>query len=101
MNEIRETEKYSKWHRKLRDPAGRAQINRRVKRLAEGHAGDAKSVGEGVLELRINCGPGYRVYYVQRAMELILLLAGGDKSTQSQDINAAIRLAKSVSEEDV
>jgi putative addiction module killer protein len=96
MIEIRKTEAYAKWIDGLRDIRARARILARVERLAMGNLGDAKPVGEGVSELRINCGPGYRVYYTQRGRELVILLAGGDKSTQARDIKTALRLARNL-----
>jgi len=92
--EIRETETFSTWLRALRDSQSRARIAARIRRLAFGNLGDASPVGGGVSELRIHCGPGYRVYYVQRGAVLIILLCGGDKSTQVRDIATAKRLAK-------
>jgi putative addiction module killer protein len=92
--EIRETEMFSLWLRGLRDAQARARIAARVRRLAFGNPGDVRPVGEGISELRIHYGPGYRVYYVQRGEVLIVLLCGGDKSTQKKDIEAAKRLAK-------
>lgn len=94
MIEIRETETFSSWLRALRDAQARARIASRVRRLAFGNPGDVRPVGEGVSELRIHYGPGYRVYYIQRGSVLIILLCGGDKSTQDRDIEAAKRLAK-------
>lgn len=91
--EICTTDVFDKWLRKLRDAQARARILVRIKRLSLGNPGDVKLVGEGVLELRVDYGPGYRVYYVQRGAELIVLLAGGDKSSQEQDIAKAIELA--------
>ena len=93
MIEIRKTEKYARWLDGLRDIKGRARIQARVERLAAGNAGDVKPVGEGVSELRIDYGPGYRVYFTKRGRELVILLAGGDKSTQADDIKTALRLA--------
>ena len=93
MIEIRKTEKYAQWLDGLRDINARARIQIRVERLAAGNAGDVKPVGEGVSELRIDYGPGYRVYFTKRGHELVILLAGGDKSTQSTDIKTALRLA--------
>jgi len=92
--EIRETEAFSGWLRGLRDAQARARIAVRVRRLAFGNPGDVKPVGEGISELRIHYGSGYRVYYIQRGAVLIVLLCGGDKSTQDKDIEAAKRLAK-------
>jgi putative addiction module killer protein len=92
--EIRQTETFSVWLRGLRDAQTRARIAARVRRLAFGNPGDVKPVGEGVSELRIHYGPGYRVYYIQRGAVLIVLLCGGDKSTQDKDIETAKRLAK-------
>jgi putative addiction module killer protein len=96
MIEIRKTEAYAKWIDGLRDIRARARILARVERLAMGNPGDVKPVGEGVSELRINYGPGYRVYYTQRRRELVILLAGGDKSTKARDIKTALRLARNL-----
>jgi putative addiction module killer protein len=96
MMEIRKTDVYAKWLDGLRDIRARARILARVERLATGNAGDAEPVGEGVSELRINYGPGYRVYYKQQGRELVILLAGGDKSSQSRDIKIALCLARNL-----
>jgi putative addiction module killer protein len=93
MLEIRKTDSYAKWLDGLRDIHARARVQARVERLATGNPGDVKPVGEGVSELRIDYGPGYRVYYTMRGRTLILLLAGGDKRTQAADIKTALRLA--------
>jgi putative addiction module killer protein len=93
---IRKTEAYAKWIDGLRDVRARARILARIERLATGNPGDVKPVGEGVSELRIDYGPGYRVYYTQRARELVILLAGGDKTTQARDIKTALRLARNL-----
>ena len=98
MIEIRKTDIFAEWLDGLRDIQGRARIQARIERLAAGNAGDVEPVGEGVSELRINYGPGYRVYFKRRGQELIILLAGGDKSTQAKDIKAALRLARNLSE---
>jgi len=92
--QIRKTEAFSRWIDDLRDLQGRARIQARVERLALGLSGDTKPVGEGVSELRIDCGPGYRVYYKKQGLEIIVLLAGGDKSSQTADIKLALRLAR-------
>jgi putative addiction module killer protein len=97
--EIRKTERFARWLDGLRDLRGRARIQARIERLAAGNSGNAGPVGEGVSELRIDYGPGYRVYFKRREGELIILLAGGDKSTQARDIKAALRLARNLSEE--
>lgn len=94
MIEIRQTEVFSKWLRELRDRQVRARIQTRIDRLQLGLAGDVKPVGEGVSELRIDYGPGYRIYFSQRGRELVILLAGGDKRTQDSDIKTALKLAR-------
>ena len=96
MIEVRETETFSQWLSGLRDARAKAEVARRVRRLALGNPGDVKPVGDGVSELRIHYGPGYRVYYVQRGNLLVVLLCGGDKGTQAKDIAAAVKLAKEV-----
>lgn len=92
--EVRQTEQYAEWFASLRDPQARARINVRIRRLSLGNAGDVKPVGEGVSELRIDYGPGYRVYFARRGQRVVLLLAGGDKRTQGRDIGVAIELAR-------
>jgi len=92
--EVRETETFSSWLSALRDDRARARIAVRVRRLAFGNPGDVKPVGEGVSELRIHHGAGYRVYFVQRGTLLIVILCGGDKDSQTKDIATAKRLAK-------
>jgi putative addiction module killer protein len=94
MIEIRETEVYALWFSHLRDRRAKARIDTRVRRLSLGNPGDVKPVGSGVSELRIDYGPGYRIYFIQRESTLIILLAGGDKRTQQQDITHAIELAQ-------
>jgi len=94
MIEIRKTEIFVKWIDGLQDIRARARILVRIERLAAGNPGDVKAVGEGVSELRIDYGPGYRVYYKKQGQKLIILLAGGDKRTQSKDIKTALRLAQ-------
>jgi putative addiction module killer protein len=94
--EIRKTEHFARWVDNLRDMRGRARILARIERLALGNPGDVKAVGEGVSELRIDYGPGYRVYYTQHGQSLVILLAGGDKSTQAKDIKTALRLARNL-----
>jgi putative addiction module killer protein len=96
MLEIRKTETYSQWIDNLRDLQARARVLVRIERLAAGNAGDVKPVGEGVSELRIDYGPGYRVYFTKRGREVVILLAGGDKTTQSADIRVAMRLARNL-----
>jgi putative addiction module killer protein len=97
--EIKQTEAYEEWFNKLYDLDAQTRIDTRILRLSHGNPGDVNSVGEGVMELKINYGAGYRVYYVQRGKKIIILLAGGDKSTQRKDITAAKRLAKEIFEE--
>lgn len=96
MVEIRKTDVFAEWLDCLRDIRARARIQARIERLAAGNPGDVRSVGEGVSELRIDYGPGYRVYFKQTGRELIILLAGGDKSTQAKDIKAALRLSRNL-----
>ncbi len=96
MIEVRETTTFADWLSGLRDARAKAEIARRVRRLALGNPGDVKPVGEGVSELRIHYGPGYRIYYVQRGSLLIVLLCGGDKSAQDKDIALALKLAKEI-----
>lgn len=93
---VQMTEVYLDWINALKDRAGRARIQVRVDRLAYGNPGQHRNLTDGVSELKIDFGPGYRVYYTERGGELIILLAGGDKSTQQQDIKAAISLAKNL-----
>jgi len=94
MIEIRQTEVYSRWYKSLRDRQARARIDVRIRRLSLGNPGDVKPVGEGLSELRIDYGPGYRIYFVQRGQKLVILLAGGDKHTQDRDIKMALELAR-------
>ncbi len=96
MIEIRETTTFAKWIDGMRDIRARARVLIRIERLAAGHAGDVKPVGEGVSEMRIAYGPGYRVYFKKRGRSLVILLAGGDKGSQKRDINAALRLARNL-----
>lgn len=98
MIQIQQTETYARWFSGLRDRVARARIDIRIRRLSLRHAGDVKPVGEGVSELRIDHGPGYRVYFIQRGEVMIVLLAGGDKSTQAQDIRSAKAMAKDLKE---
>lgn len=91
--EIRKTEIFAQWLDALRDVHARARIQARIERLADGNPGDVRPVGEGVSEMRIDYGPGYRVYFRRTGRELIILLVGGDKSTQVSDIRLALRLA--------
>ena len=94
MIEVRETPHYADWFAALRDIQAKARILVRIRRLSLGNAGDAKSVGDGVREMRIDYGPGYRVYFTGRGETLVILLAGGDKRTQDRDISKAHELAK-------
>lgn len=93
MVELRETDEFSEWLGSLKDRRGLAKILTRIERLARGNPGDVGPIGEGVSELRIHFGPGYRVYFIQRGARYILLLAGGDKSSQDSDIARAKYLA--------
>jgi putative addiction module killer protein len=95
---VEETEVYRAWINGLRDTVGRARIQVRVDRLVHGNPGQHRNLTGGVSELKIDFGPGYRVYYTQRGTRLILLLAGGDKSTQARDIEQAMALARNYQE---
>jgi putative addiction module killer protein len=96
MIEVRKTEVFAKWLDALKDIRARARILVRIERLAAGNPGDVKPVGEGVSELRIDYGPGYRVYYKKHGRQVVILLAGGDKRTQAKDIKTAMRLAQNL-----
>ncbi|MDP1948412.1 MAG: type II toxin-antitoxin system RelE/ParE family toxin [Nitrospirota bacterium] len=96
MVEIRKTGRFARWLDGLHDIRGRARVQARVERLATGNAGDVSPVGEGVSEMRIDYGPGYRVYFTKRGREVVVLLAGGDKRTQATDIKTALRLARNL-----
>ena len=98
MIELKQTDTFRKWRTKLKDERARALIASRLDRLAFGNAGDVKPVGQGVSELRIDHGPGYRVYFQRRGKTIIVLLCGGDKRTQDRDIQTAKRLAAEWSE---
>jgi len=96
MIEVRKTDTFAKWLDGLRDIHARARILVRIERLALGNPGDAKPVGEGVSEMRIDYGPGYRVYFKKIGRVVIILLAGGDKRTQDKNIQTAIRLSNNL-----
>jgi putative addiction module killer protein len=96
MFEVRKTDVFAKWLDGLEDTRARARVQARIERLAGGNPGDVKPVGGGVSELRIDYGPGYRVYFTRAGREIVVLLAGGDKSTQDADIKLAIRLARNL-----
>src|SRR5882672_10138638 len=94
MIEVRQTQEFSIWLHRLRDANAAARIVARIRRMEQGNPGDAKSVGGGILEMRIDYGPGYRVYYVHRGLQIVILLCGGDKRRQQQDIERAKALAE-------
>jgi putative addiction module killer protein len=96
MIEVRRTPDFIAWLRALRDVQGRARIIKRVDRLAGGNFGDSKSIGDGVSELRLDFGPGYRIYYTRRGDVVVILLCGGDKASQAHDIERAKALAREV-----
>ncbi|MFH1807015.1 MAG: type II toxin-antitoxin system RelE/ParE family toxin [Pseudomonadota bacterium] len=96
MMEIRQTSGFAKWFTKLKDRQARARIAARIDRMQIGGFGDCKPVGNGISEARIDYGPGYRIYFVQRGETLVVLLAGGDKSSQQKDIRTAISLAENL-----
>jgi putative addiction module killer protein len=97
---IRRTSEFKKWLCRLRDPQAVARILARIKRLAAGNPGDVKPIGEGCSEMRIDYGPGYRVYYKDTGTEIIILLCGGDKTTQQADIASAKEIARRPLEEE-
>lgn len=92
MLKLKQTDTFRKWRTRLKDKRARALVASRIDRLAYGHAGDVQPVGDGVSELRIHYGPGYRIYFRKRGNTVIILLCGGDKSTQTRDIKTAKRL---------
>ncbi len=96
MLEIRETPAYAKWFSALRDRTAKARIDIRIRRLSLGNLGDVRPVGDGVSELRIHYGPGYRIYLTKQGDSIVILLAGGDKSSQDQDIRLAKDLARNL-----
>ena len=96
MIEIRKTAQFANWLDKLRDIQAKARVLVRIQRLAEGNPGDVKAIGRGLSEMRINYGPGYRVYFKQQGNELIILLAGGTKGSQQRDIRTAKKLAENL-----
>lgn len=96
MFTVQLTTSFEGWLDGLRDMKGRVAIARRLERASAGNLGDVKSVGDGVSELRVDVGPGYRVYFVKRGNSVIVVLAGGDKSSQDRDIKAAKKLAKEI-----
>ena len=100
MVEVRQTERFARWLKDLRDLRARAKVQVRIERLIGGNPGDARPVGSGVSELRIDYGPGYRVYYQQKGSRLIILLAGGDKSSQSRDIEEVLMLSRQIKEDE-
>ncbi len=99
MYEIKSTKIFSQWLLKLKDMKGRIAVARRIERMEHGNFGDIKSVGTSISELRITTGPGYRVYFTKREERIIILLVGGDKSTQSKDIEKAKKLLKDYNDE--
>ncbi len=96
MIEIRKTDTFAKWIDGLHDIRARARILVRIERLASGNPGDVKPIGEGVSEMRIDYGPGYRVYFKKIGQKMVILLAGGKKSNQSKDIKTALRLSRNL-----
>ena len=94
--EVRQTEEFSKWLKKLKDVLAKVAIVRRLDRMKEGNFGDSKSVGSGVFELRVDVGKGYRVYFTNKNNRVVILLVGGDKSTQEEDIKTAKKMAEEV-----
>jgi putative addiction module killer protein len=98
MIEVHQSDAFETWLRRLKDDNAVARIVARIRRMEQGNLGDTKSVGAGVMELRIDYGPGYRIYYVQRGAEVVILLCGGDKRTQQRDIKRAHAMAREEAE---
>jgi putative addiction module killer protein len=98
MMTILKTSKFTKWIQELKDLKGKARIQARIDKLEFGHFGDCESIGSGVFELRIHFGPGYRVYLMKKGLKLVILLAGGDKGSQANDIKQAINLSNELRE---
>ncbi|BBP02535.1 type II toxin-antitoxin system RelE/ParE family toxin [Sulfuriferula nivalis] len=98
MNSIHTTEIFDDWFASLKDKQAVRRVQVRIDRAEDGNFGDCKPVGKGVSEMRIDYGPGYRVYFVQQGIEIVILLAGGDKSTQSKDIKTALEIAQQIEE---
>jgi putative addiction module killer protein len=96
MIDVRQTKEFSGWLRRLKDANATARIVGRIRRMEMGNPGDVKGIGHGILEMRIDYGPGYRIYYIYRGSQIVLLLCGGDKRTQQQDINRARTLAEAL-----
>jgi len=96
MVEVHQTEEFSGWLQRLKDANAAARIIGRIRRMEMGNPGDTRSVGQGVLEMRIDYGPGYRIYYVRRGAQIVILLCGGDKRTQQQDIKRAQKMAEAL-----
>ncbi len=94
MTEVRQAAEFADWLRRLKDPSAVARIVARIRRMEMDNPGDAKAVGRGVMEMRIDYGAGYRIYYVQRGAAIVILLCAGDKRTQSRDIKRAQELAE-------
>jgi len=96
MIEVRQTQEFSAWLHRLKDANAVARIVGRIRRMEKGNPGDTKSVGKGILEMRIDYGPGYRLYYLHRGAQIVILLCGGDKRIQAQDIKRAQVLAETL-----
>lgn len=96
MTEVRQTAEFSRWLRRLKDVNAVARIVARIRRMELGNPGDAKNLGAGLMEMRVDYGPGYRIYYVRRGSNIVILLCGGDKHTQGNDIERARMLAETL-----
>lgn len=96
MKTILTTNIFDAWFSHLKDRQGKRRIQARIDRAEDGHFGDCKPIGEGVFEMRVHTGPGYRVYFTQKQIEIVILLAGGDKSSQERDVKTALQLAQTV-----